>query len=202
MKRRSVIFLLLLWTLTLGLRPVAAQDQTPEPGPSAVKLLIDPATLGDGWLLHHAISPDAMFPYSFEMSPDVFREGAAGIYVGPAGSRVIAVALLVTNSRVAIRKSWEDASDLLDRFSSDVSEDWDRERELETADPPEGCAEAKRIEGTEYGFGLSVGATMCAVDPDIILIAGVFGTMQDQSGVAASDAVVSAMVAMAQAPSA
>jgi hypothetical protein len=184
--------------LALGIRPVAAQDPTPEPGPSAVKLLIDPATLGDGWSLHHTVSPDALYPYSFEMSPDVFREGAAGIYVGPEGSRVIAVTLLVTESRVAIRKSWEDASDLLDRFTSDVSEDWDRERELETADPPAGCAEAKRAEGTEYGFGLPVGVTMCAIDPDVILIVGVFGTVQERSGVAASDVIVTAMIPTAE----
>ena len=196
--RHTVLGLILLWTVAFGIRPALAQDVTPEPGPSAVKLLIDPAALGDGWSLHHTISPDALYPYSFEMSPNVFREGAAGVYVGPEGSRVIAVALLVTESRVAIRKSWEDASDLLDRLTSDVSEDWDRERELETADPPAGCTEAKRAEGTEYGFGLPVGVTMCAIDPDVILIVGVFGTVQERSGVTASDAIVTAMSPTAQ----
>ncbi|MER3437117.1 MAG: hypothetical protein C4346_05695 [Chloroflexota bacterium] len=192
--RHAVLGLILLWTAMFGIQSAAAQDPTPEPGPSAVKLLIDPAALGDGWSLHHTISPDALYPYSHEMSPAVFREGAAGIYVGPEGSRVIAVALLVTESRVAIRKSWEDASDLLHRFTANVSEDWDRERELETADPPAGCVEAKRTEGTEYGFGLPFGATMCAIDPDVILIVGVFGTVQERSGVAASDTIVTAMI--------
>src|SRR5262245_54494923 len=93
--------------------PVDAQEPTPEPGPNAAKMLPDAKAFGDGWLLSQTVSPDLLARYSFEMSPDVFREGAAGIYVGPQGSRIVIISMLITENRVAIRKSWEDATELL-----------------------------------------------------------------------------------------
>ena len=57
-------------------------------------------------------------------------------------------------------------------------------------DAPAGCVEAKRIEGIENFVLLPAGGTMCAIDPDVILIAVVLGDFADQSGVAASDAVI------------
>jgi hypothetical protein len=172
--------------------PAAAQDPTPEPGPNATKLLPEASALGAEWTLSETVSPDLLARYSFEMTPDVFREGAASIYLGPDGARIAVVSLLITENRVAIRQSWEDATQLLDNVRSDASTDYTRDEALETMDPPAGCVEAKRIEGIQDFVLLPLGGTMCAIDPDVILIAIVFGQFADQTGVAASDAVIGA----------
>jgi hypothetical protein len=138
----------------------------------------------------------------FNMTPDSFREGAAGIYLGPQGARVIFVSLLATSSHVAVRKSWDDASKLLDEGGSMTSQDYTKVQDLSTVPPPNGCVEAKRTEGTENFTGLLSGGTMCAIDPDIILIAITFGSVGQDSGVAASDAVIEAALGIAPAPTA
>ena len=100
----------LLVVLMLTVAPARAQEPTPEPGPNAAMLLPEAGAFGDGWSLFETVNPDLLARYSFEMTPDVFREGAAGIYVGPNGSRIVIVSLLITQNRVAIRQSWEDAT--------------------------------------------------------------------------------------------
>jgi hypothetical protein len=167
-----------------------AQEPTPEPGPNAAKLLPDAGAFGSDWILDQTVSPGILARYSFEMTPDVFREVAAGIYGGPNGSRIVVVSLLITENRVAIRQSWEDATELLDNVRSRTSTDYERDQALETMDPPPGCVEAKRLEGTENFVLAPVGGTMCALDPDGILIAVVFGDFGEQTGVAAADAVI------------
>ena len=189
---RGLIIAALIGLLIGPAIPASAQDPTPEPGPNAAKLLPDEGAFGDAWILSETVSPDLLARYSFEMTPDVFREGAANIYVGPNGSRIAVVSLLITENRVAIRQSWEDATQLLDNVRSDTSTDYTRDEALETMDPPAECVEAKRIEGIQDFVLLPVGGTMCAVDPDVILIAVVFGQFEDQFGVAASDAVITA----------
>src|SRR5215213_7144211 len=110
----KLLSVLLLVFVMLSAAPVSAQEPTPEPGPDAAKMLPDATTFGDGWSLNQTVNPDLLARFSFEMTPDVFREGAAGIYVGPNGSRIVVVSLLITENRVAIRQSWEDATKLLD----------------------------------------------------------------------------------------
>lgn len=187
-----LLMVLLLAVAALPILPTSAQDPTPEPGPEAAELLPEASALGDDWLLTQIVSPDLLARYSFEMTPDVFREGAAGVYVGQNGSRVVIVSLLITENRVAIRQSWEDATTLLNAVASGLSTDYERDAALETMAAPPECVEAKREEGTENFVLLSAGATMCAVDPDGIVIAVVFGDLDGQTGVAASDAVIRA----------
>lgn len=170
--------------------PVSAQEPTPEPGPEAAQILPDADAFGEGWTKTQTVNPSILARYSFEMTPDVFREGAAGIYTGPTGSRIVVVSLLITENRVAIRQSWENATKLLDAVNFGVSTDYERDRALETMAAPQGCAEAKRIEGLERFVLLPVGGTMCALDPDGILIAIVSGNFDEATGVTASDAVI------------
>lgn len=188
-----MIRLLFVVALSLVMLPISstnAQDPTPEPGPNAAKMLPDANAFGDGWSLDETVSPDLLARYSFELTPDVFREGAAGVYVGPDGSRIVIVSLLITENRVAIRQSWEDATKLLDAVGTRSSTDYTRDKVLKTMEAPTGCVEAKRIEGIENFVLLPVGGTMCAVDPDGILIGIVLGQFGEQTGVAASDAVI------------
>lgn len=199
MLRRSLVVLtaLLLAAAAMPAAPpaptVSAQEETPEPGPDAAASLPDPAVLGAGWSLADTVSPDIIARYNFTMSPDVFREGAAGTYLGPGGARVVIVTLLLTDNRVAIRKSWEDATALLDAIAYRVSTDYERNEQLEQMDPPAACVEAKRAEGVEQIYLVPFGATMCAIDPDVVVIVAVSGAALDATGIDASDAVLGLM---------
>jgi hypothetical protein len=187
----------LVFALLSGLmisQTALAQDVTPEPGTNAASQLPEASTIGSEWMMADPVSPDVLAPYSFEMSPDVFSEGAATTYLGPTGSRILIINLILTDNRVAVRKSWEDATGLLDYLNFGISEDYDRTRSLETMDPPVGCVEAKRMEGVQGGYLTPVGATMCAVDPDRIVLVFVDGTFNDLSGIEASDAVIGLVI--------
>lgn len=186
----KLILAVLIGYLLSSAISVRAQEPTPEPGPNAAKMLPDPTSFGNGWTLSETVSPDILARYSFEMSPDVFREGAAGVYLGPDGARIVLVSLLLTENRVAIRKSWEDAGNLLNNAGLRINNDYSRDKALETMEPPAGCVEAKRIEGIETFFLQPAGGTMCAVDPDAVLLAVAFGNFSGKSGVEASDAVI------------
>jgi hypothetical protein len=191
MTRMFVVVMLMTLIFTASAR---AQAPTPEPGPNAAMMLPDAKAFGKGWSLSQTVSPDLLARYSFEMSPDVFREGAAGMYVGPNGSRIVVISLLITENRVAIRQSWEDATKLLDAVRTHASTDYQRDQVLESMDPPVGCVEAKRIEGVENFSLLPVGGTMCAIDPDGIVISVASGSFAGKTGVAASDAITDIVV--------
>ncbi len=195
----SVVFVALVLTAAPRWTAAYAQETTPEPGGAAAALLPEAAPLGPGWAIDATVSPSVLRPRSFELSPDVFREGAARIYLGPAGGRILIVTLLLTESRVAVRQGWEEASELLALIGDDASTDAGRTEQLATLSPPPGCVEAKRIEGTQHILLQPVGATMCAVDPDLIVIASVSGGWSSQIGTAASDHLV-ALVAQPMAP--
>lgn len=171
-----------------------AQDPTPEPGPGAASQLPAASLLGEGWVQYDVVSPDVLARYSFEMTPDVFSEGAAGLYAGPNGARVVIVNLVVTDSRVAVRASWEDATDLLDSMTRSAEYEYQRIENLETMAPPTPCVEAKRFEGVENTYLAPVSATMCAQDPDNVWIFLVSGMLNGTTGVAASDAVVESAI--------
>jgi hypothetical protein len=199
MNLRAAVIMLFVATL-LFVNPALAQDTTPVPGPEAAKHLPAAKKLGKGWIISQTVSPDTLVQYGFRMTPDSFREGAASIYLGPQGAQVVFVALLATSSHVAVRKSWDDASTLLDEFGSTIAQDFQKTQDLSTASPPDGCVEAKRIEGTANLVLLPSGGTMCAIDPDLILIALTIGNVGANSGVAASDAVIEASLGVAPKP--
>ncbi len=179
-------------SILLGGQVALAQDPTPEPGPGAASELPPASVLGEGWTQYDVVSPDVLGGYSFEMTPDVFSEGAAGLYSGPDGARVVIVNLIVTNSRVAVRASWEDATELMERLTWGMESDYRRQEALDTMPPPSACVEAKRVEGLENAYLTPVGASMCAQDPDNVWIFLVSGTLNGATGVAASDALVQA----------
>jgi CubicO group peptidase (beta-lactamase class C family) len=103
---------------------------------------------------------------------------------------VLVVNLLLTDSRVAIRRSWEDAIGLMDALTWSLTTDYTRDQELETMAPPDACLEAKRAEGMEQTFRIPAGATLCAADDESVLLVLAYGTVNGETGVAASDSVV------------
>lgn len=193
---RTVLSCILTVLVAMTWSTAAVQDEPePDPGATAATILLDASTFGNGWVLTEVISPDSIERYGFTMSPDVFSEGAAGIYVGPEGARVLIVNLLLTDSRVAIRRSWEDSIELMDAITWTLDTDYTRDQQLETMAPPEGCLESKRAEGKERTFRIPAGATLCAADDESVLLVLAFGTVNGQTGVAASDSVISQIVA-------
>jgi hypothetical protein len=129
------------------------------------------------------------------VAPDVFREGAVGVYGGPNGARVVAVTLLLTDTRVAVRRGWENATQLFTSYGYQLDYDYDQMGLWDALPPPAGCAEAKRFEGVARDFGFPTGITLCAADPDLIVVAVASGLVDDRTGYEGSDAVVEAVIA-------
>lgn len=192
---RYLLFVLVS-LLVFGSSSIAsAQDDDLEPGPNAAAMLPEAALFGQGWTQVDIVSPDAVTSSSHAMSPDVFSEGAAGVYVGPDGSRALIVQYLLTENRVAVRTSWELVGDVLNYFTFFEDVDYGREDDLALLDPPAGCLEARRTEGFETGFLTPFGGTICAPNDDSLLLVLIYGTVNDQSGVDASDSVVEQIAA-------
>jgi hypothetical protein len=188
---RSLLVLMVMLTIGGGL-PVRAQEATPEPtlGPAALQMLPEATVFGEGWQRSQLVNPEALSRSGFSLEPETFREGAAGIYVGPAGSRILVVSLLINASGAAVRQSWDEAGELLDSVRSEFSSGYHSDEALEVRAAPSGCVAAKHLEGVDNHALLPVGATMCAIEPDGILITVVYGTLNGEDGVAASDAAI------------
>jgi hypothetical protein len=189
---------LLIVLLSSSARTSMAQDATSSATPAtgdsaanpAVQYLPTADSLGDGW--------SSVMTEPLAVSPEEFRTGAIAVLTGPAGARVLAVAMLVTDERVAVRRSWEEASDLFHKYSGELEYDSDRDEILDRLPLPPGCIEAKRIDGTARQLGLDtgipMGLTLCAADPDVIVLAVVSGELGALSGHDASDGVASLML--------
>jgi hypothetical protein len=175
--------------------PASAQDAPADP---TAAYLPAAATLGDGWALAST--------GSLGLPTELFRAGTLGVFTGPAGARILAAVMLVTESRVAVRRSWEAATDLFHKYSGELAYDPDRDDILDRLPLPAGCVEAKRIDGTARQLGLDtgipMGLTLCAADPDVILLVVVSGPLGHLTGYEASDAVASLMLGAAGLPAA
>jgi hypothetical protein len=145
----------------------SAQEPTPEPGPNASKMLPAASELGKSWKQLQVTGLD--------VSSDIFREAAAASYGGPRGSHAIVFVFLVTESRVAVRQSWESASELFDSYRYNLNFNYEREEMLQNLAAPEGCVEAKRSDGQDDDFLMPGAVTLCAADPDVIVLAVVNG---------------------------
>lgn len=164
-----------------------AQDDEAPPSFEAAQYLPTAEQFGDGWMLTRAAA--------LEVDTDVFRDGAVAVLAGPGGARVVAAAMLVTRERVATRRSWEAAMALYDNYSGELEYLPGRDDELDTVLPPAGCVEAKRIDGTARQLGIDtgipMGITLCAAEPDIVVLAIASGSVLKLTGYEASDAIAS-----------
>lgn len=168
--------------------PAVAQDaaETPEPGAASLELVPEPTLFGEEWSMQRD-------PVLFVPS-DSFRDGAIVSYGGPDGSRIVLAAMLVTDNRVAVRASWEEIGQLFDQYKYDLNYDYQLEDELGNAAPPNGCVEAKRIEGVNKMDSFFTGVTLCAGELDEILLVVASGEIGQLSGYRASDSVVSSVL--------
>lgn len=165
---------------------LAQETPGPDAGAESSRYLPAAGTFGDGW--------EQTEEAALEVPSDIFREGSYAVYGGPGGARVAILVYLATDNRVAVRQSWETATETFDRYRYALAEDYDYQQieRLEAMEPPTGCVEAKRAEGRDSRFGYTAGLTMCAVDPDVIVLAAASGVVAGEDGYIASDNVVAA----------
>ncbi|MCC6791546.1 MAG: hypothetical protein IT336_07680 [Thermomicrobiales bacterium] len=160
---------------------------------TAVELLPGPDAFGAGWSVARSAA--------LEIDPALFREAAVAIHAGPNGTRVLIAVMLVTRDQVAVRRAWEAAVDIYDNYSGELQYVTGRGDELAEEPPPAGCAEAKRIDGTARQLGVDtgipMGITLCAAEPDVIVLAVASGNVLGLTGFAASDAIASLVVTTA-----
>jgi hypothetical protein len=190
---RLIALLIAIAVLTAALPAMAQETPTPDPESASVLLLPEPAAFGPGWT-RTGVRAVEQVNMGMTMAPDVFREGAVGTYGGPNGARVVAVTLLLTDARVAVRRGWENASQLFTGYSYQLDYDYNAIGLWDALPPPAGCAEAKRFEGVSRDFGFPTGITLCAADPDLIVVVVASGGVNDRTGYEASDVVVRAII--------
>ena len=173
----------------LPLSSASAQDDDIEAAAASSSYLPDVVEIGPEWV--------ELRRYGLDLPTDIFREGAAAVYAGPDGARVIVLVYLTTDSRVAVRQSWEETTSTFDSLRFDLASnyDYDQIERLDVMAPPDGCVEAKRAEGTDDKYGFLAGLTMCAIDPDTIVLAVASGTVLELTGYQASDAIIDLAIA-------
>jgi hypothetical protein len=189
-----LIALLIAITLCMAAVPATAQETpTPDPESASVLLLPEASAFGPGWTRTNIRAVEQL-NMGMTMAPDVFREGAVGTYGGPNGARVVAITLLLTDTRVAVRRGWENASQLFSNYSYQLDYDYNATSLWDALPPPAGCAEAKRFEGVSRDYGFRTGITLCAADPDLIFVTVASGLVNDRTGYEAADVVVRAII--------
>lgn len=185
MSSRWLIFgLALLLTLAPSFALAAQDDEVLPVTPGAGKYLPADTDLGPGWTKtwEAGIDPGA----------DLFKEGVVAVYGGNSGSRAIVYAWVIQDSTTAVRRSWEATADLLQDQRYEWASDYNYS-EADTIDglePPAGCVESSRAEGSNPDSRFPAGLTLCAVDPDVIVLTMVSGELGEESGYLASDALV------------
>ena len=163
--------------------PAATPAASPASEAKAARYLPDAAVIGEGWRLAGTSTP--------EVDAAVFLDAAGAVYVGPAGARVAVTAWANVPGRAGVQRSWEAVGAIYAdiRFEVTGPKDDRREEELAALPFPEGCVDARRIDGADPLYGLPGAITQCAVDPDVTVLVIVSGTVGGVSGYEASDRV-------------
>lgn len=189
--KRFAVFLVTLLIAFSGLAPVLAQDEetetaAPTPGATAVQYLPAAAELGSDW---NELPPTAIA----DLDPGTFRESAIGSYGSSSGARVVITVLVANSARLAARDGWDAASSAFNQYRRSLSPNMTPESDLEFIDPPAGCEDVKRAEGTDpAGFASAV--TLCGGSGDVIVLAIASGGVDNPAAYQASDALASLVI--------
>ena len=161
----------------------ASPAATPVAATNSGRYLPPAESIGEGWVLVSTGVPEA--------DPAIFVDAASAVYVGPDGARAVVMAWTNLPGRAAVQRSWEAIGLLYGELRFEVTgpKDADRDEELAAVPFPEGCVDARRVDGLDPLFGLPGGITQCTVGPDVTLLVVVSGTVGGLSGYAASDRV-------------
>lgn len=163
----------------------AAQDDEVLPvTPGAGKYLPAADDLGPGW--------SKTWETGIDPGADLFKEGVVAVYGGDNGSRAIVYAWVIQDSSTAVRRSWESTTELLKNQRYEWASDYNYSEAdtIDSLDPPAGCVESSRAEGSNPDSRFPAGLTLCAVDPDVIILAIVSGELSENTGYLASDALI------------
>ena len=174
-----------------ALTVIASPDASPAASPVAPPLaergtpasFLPPAEeLGEGWSLVATSAPEA--------DPAFFVDTASALYVGPSGGRVLILVYRNAPGRAALQRSWEEVGGVFESYRFEVTGyATDREEELAAQPLPEGCVDARRVDGVDPVFGLPGAVTQCAIDPDILTLVIVSGPWNGLADHQAADAI-------------
>jgi hypothetical protein len=183
MSLMRVLAILLLLALGWG-SSVSAQGEVPPVTPRAGSFLPSAADLGSDW---QEISQAGSAP-----TPELFAEGVKAVYGGPDGSRALVYVWVTRDDTTTVGRSWDVTVDFLNSKLAQYASQFDAPavQALQELEPPAGCAEAARAEGLDPDQNFPGGLTLCAVEPDVIIMTIVSGTLNADSGYLASDALV------------
>ena len=183
---RVATIALILFAMVAGCFIPAAAQEAPE------SYLPTPESLGPDWV--------AVEVADFEVNTEAFRDGIVALYGGPAGARVKILALRLTDPTKA-RRSWELATETYEEFAHQHADGWYwNDGDLVGIPAPAGCNDIKRAQGPDGYFTRNTGVTLCAHDPDIILIVVASGVINGTAGYSAADLVLNAAFSPAGTP--
>ncbi|MDP9366153.1 MAG: hypothetical protein M3Q10_18360 [Chloroflexota bacterium] len=171
----------------IGAGPVArAQDDA-----GAFVAPLDTVFTMGGWFV---VSGSAFDLADLSQAP-YLRAGGSRVYGGPEGSRVAVIVMVTEDSGAAARNSWQIGNDLFDELRSSFDWGFGSERELDAQPAPIGCADMRRVEGEDDALAsIPVAVSLCAADPNVIVLAYVSGSWNGQEGYRAADAVVATVL--------
>jgi hypothetical protein len=152
--------------------------------PGAGRYLPAAEALGDAWIetSRAGIAPGA----------ELFREGVRGVYGGPEGTRALVYVWLTQAGETTRQGAWDTTA----AFLVTKSQQWAADTlslqvgAASTPAPLSGCTDLGRAEGVDPDSQIPGGLSLCAVDPDVIVLAIVSGELDGASGLQASDALV------------
>jgi hypothetical protein len=179
---------LLAATMAVGLMSVgiarAQSDGLLPVTPGAGRYLPAAEALGDAWIetSRAGIAPGA----------ELFREGVRGVYGGPEGTRALVYVWLTQAGETTRQGAWDTTAAFLVTRSQQWAADTSSLQvgAAITPAPLSGCTYLGRAEGVDPDSQIPGGLSLCAVDPDVIVLAIVSGEFDGASGLQASDALV------------
>jgi len=152
--------------------------------PGAGRYLPTAEAIGDGWI---ETSRAGIAP-----GPELFREGVRAVYGGPEGARVLVYVWLTQDGETARQGAWDTTA----AFLLTKSQQWAADTSslqvgaASTPSPLSGCTDLGRAEGVDPDSQIPGGLTLCAVDPDVIVLTIVSGKLDGVRGSQASDALL------------
>lgn len=157
-----------------------AQDGTPTVVRRAADYLPAAADLGEGWTMKRSATPEA--------DGDVFAGSASAVYVGTEGARLYVGAWIARPGRVALQRSWSEVGAVYEGYRTHMLDGYVGE-DLPNAALPDGCVDLRHAEGDDAIWGLPMGLTVCAVEPDAVVLTAANGEFAGLTGADASDAL-------------